>query len=105
MPHGGRKGDNDERALWSRTDRHDREGRRARQLHEALVGKTIAKVYLGDDEPIEEPGEARFESEYLVFEFTDGSMTKLSIGASNSFFPGTDADARTILEKASSGSH
>jgi hypothetical protein len=70
------------------------------QIHEALVGKTIARVYLGDDEPIEEPGEARFESEYLVFEFTDGSMTKLSVGSGNSFFPGTDADARKTLNEA-----
>jgi hypothetical protein len=74
------------------------------QIHAALVSKTIARVYLGDDEPITEPGEARFESEYLIFEFTDGSMTKLSIGAGNSFFPGTDADARKTLHGVRSGS-
>jgi hypothetical protein len=72
------------------------------QLHQALVGKTIAKVYLGDDEPITEPGEPRFDGEYLILEFADGSMTKISVGAGNSFFPGTDADARkTLLEAAS----
>jgi hypothetical protein len=71
-------------------------------IHAAFVGKTIAKVYLGDDEGINEPGEPRFESEYLVFAFTDGSMTKLSVGAGNSFFPGTDADARKILNEVRS---
>jgi len=56
-------------------------------IHELSVGKTVARVYLGDDEPL--PPEIP-NSEYVVFEFTDGSLLGLQIGSGNSFAVATD---------------
>lgn len=70
---------------------HDGAGAAAvhRQIHEAAVGKTIARIYLGEtrlDEPYEAGGADA--AEYLCLEFTDGTELRLQVAAGNSFFVG-----------------
>jgi hypothetical protein len=76
------------------------------QVHEASIGKTIAAVYLGDDErfhslqPWNSPPDGIFASEYLAFEFTDGSALVLQIGSGNSFHVGTPEQGAKVLKRA-----
>jgi hypothetical protein len=69
------------------------------QIHERAVGKTIARVFLGQNAPIKSPGELP-QSEYTVFEFTDGSTLMLEIGAGYSFAVGSDKSARKVIARA-----
>jgi hypothetical protein len=75
-------------------------------VHEAVIGKTIAAVHLGDDERFKsmEPENATpdgiFRSEYLALEFTDGTALVLQIGASNSFHVAVPDDAAEVLKRA-----
>lgn len=63
-------------------------------VHERAIGKTIAAVYLGDSErfpsqdPANSPPDGIYRSEYLTFEFTDGTVLELLIGSGNSFAVG-----------------
>jgi hypothetical protein len=76
------------------------------QVHEASIGKTIAAVYLADDErfrslqPENSPPDGMFRSEYLAFEFTDGSSLVLQIGSGNSFHVGTPEQGEKVLKRA-----
>ncbi len=64
-------------------------------IHEPAIGKTIAAVYLGDNEPFvsmdpeNAPPDGIFRSEYLAFEFTDGTALVLDV-ASGNYFSDTD---------------
>lgn len=77
-------------------------------VHERALGKTIVRVYLGDNPPFRGltelcescyPGNI-FRSEYLAFKFSDGSTLMLQVAAGNSFHVAFDDEARTILGKA-----
>jgi hypothetical protein len=68
-------------------------------LHEHAVGKTIARVYLGQCAPITSPGVLP-QSEYTVFEFTDGSTLMLQIGAGYSFALGDNKAAQKVIARA-----
>ncbi len=76
------------------------------QIHEATIGKTVAAVYLGDNErfrsmdPENSPPDGTFRSEYLALEFTDGSALVLQIGAGNSFCVAVPDDAAAVLKRA-----
>jgi hypothetical protein len=70
-----------------------------KQIHERAVGKTIARVFLGQRPPIKSPGQLP-QSEYTVFEFTDGSTLMLEIGAGYSFALGSDKEAKKVLDRA-----
>ena len=70
-------------------------------VHERAIGKTIASVYLGDDKPIRPFSDSEvFQSEYLAFEFTDGSSLVLQVAAGNSFHLALEDEARKILASA-----
>jgi hypothetical protein len=75
-------------------------------IHERAIGKTIAAVYLGDNDPFvsmdpeNAPPDGIFRSEYLAFEFTDGTALVLQVGAGNSFHPATADDTQKILKRA-----
>ena len=65
------------------------------QIHERAVGKTIARVYLGECEPIPELP----QSEYTVFEFTDGSALMLQVGGGYSFHVAGGSETKKLLTK------
>jgi hypothetical protein len=75
-------------------------------VHEAAIGKTIAAVYLGDNDRFvsmdteSAPPDGIFRSEYLAFDFTDGTSLVLQVGAGNSFHPATSVDSQKILKRA-----
>jgi hypothetical protein len=76
-------------------------------IHEASIGKTIAAVYLGDDEPCPYPHpedhfpiDGLFRSEYLILEFTDGRSLVLQIGSGNTFHIPGDREAAKMLRTA-----
>jgi hypothetical protein len=75
-------------------------------IHERAIGKTIAAVYVGDNDPFvsmdpeNAPPDGIFRSEYLAFEFTDGAALVLQVGAGNSFHPATADDTQKILKRA-----
>jgi len=64
-------------------------------IHERAVGKTIARVYLGDCEPIPDLP----QSEYTVFEFTAGSALMLQVGGGYSFHVAGDSETKKLLAK------
>lgn len=71
------------------------------QIHEHAVGKTIAAVYLGDCKTIKSPADGRpFDSEYLLIEFTDGSILPLTVAAGNSFFVTSERETKEIMASA-----
>jgi len=75
-------------------------------IHERSVGKTIASVYLGDTEPFESldpensPPDGIFRSEYLCFEFSDGTALVLAVASGNSFHCCVKPEAGEILARA-----
>jgi hypothetical protein len=69
------------------------------QIHERAVGKTIAQVYLGDCEPLPDLP----QSEYVVFEFTDGSTLMLEVAGGYSFSVSGDKEGQKVLARARSG--
>ena len=55
-------------------------------IHQAMVGKTIAKVFLGDAPPVKSiAANEQFRGEYLIFEFADGTLYGIEVAAGNSF--------------------
>jgi hypothetical protein len=69
-------------------------------LHKHAVGKTIARVYLGQSASIKNTLGDLPQSEYTVFEFTDGSTLMLEIGAGYSFALGDDKAAQRVISRA-----
>ena len=63
-------------------------------IHERAIGKTIAKVYLGECEPLPELP----QSEYVLFEFTDGTALLLEVASGYSFWVGTDKEIEKLRD-------
>lgn len=76
------------------------------QVHHKAIGKTIAAIYLGDNErfrsldPENSPPDGIFRSEYLAFEFTDGTALVLQVASGNSFHAAGDDEAAKVLKRA-----
>lgn len=71
------------------------------QVHEAAVGKTVAAVYLGDCKPFKSLDDDKpFYSEYLILEFTDGSLLPLTVGAGHSFAIAGPREIKDIVTSA-----
>jgi hypothetical protein len=80
-------------------------------IHERAIGKTIAAVYLGDAErfrslsPENSPPDGIFRSEYLAFEFTDGTSLVVEVAAGNSFHVADTREAPKVLKSAKDAAH
>lgn len=80
-------------------------------IHERAIGKTIAAIYLGDSERERLPDFAEdhpdgiFRSEYLAFEFTDGTSLVLQVGSGNSFAVAGKKEAAEVLKRAKGAAH
>ncbi len=65
-------------------------------IHERAVNKTIARVYLGGCEPIPDLP----QSEYVVFEITDGTTLMLQVASGYSFHVGSKDEAQEVIARA-----
>jgi hypothetical protein len=76
------------------------------QVHHKAIGQTIEAVYLGDNERFRSidsensPPDGIFRSEYLAFEFTDGTALVLQVASGNSFHVAAGDEAEKVLKRA-----